>query len=187
MPLAADPGGAGGFLHRHWPAVAVALAGLAAGLAQQRLHLLRLDPLGDDAEAEGVAEPDGGAHQLGGFRQFGDAGEMFLGRSAAVIADAKPEDIAAMWQRLGAPKEAKDYDFSGIKFAGADLEPAFADAMRAGLAAAFVPKQQSCFVCNKSFPAGPLFETHLNKCLESASSPPAPPVVFFTHVFTSVV
>jgi hypothetical protein len=58
-------------------------------------------------------------------------------------ADARPEEIAAMWQRLGAPKEAKEYDFSGIKFAGADLEPAFADAMRAGLAAAFVPKDKA--------------------------------------------
>src|SRR5216684_3705215 len=58
-------------------------------------------------------------------------------------ADAKPEEIAAMWQRLGAPKEAKKYDFTGIKFAGADLEPAFADAMRAGLSAAFVPKDKA--------------------------------------------
>lgn len=61
-------------------------------------------------------------------------------------ADARPEEIAAMWQRLGAPKEAKEYDFSGIKFAGADLEPAFADAMRQGLAAAFVPKDKAAAI-----------------------------------------
>src|SRR6266705_1616244 len=58
-------------------------------------------------------------------------------------ADAKPEEFAAMWQRLGAPKEAKEYDFSGVKFAGNDLEPAFADAMRQGLHASSVPKDKA--------------------------------------------
>ncbi len=58
-------------------------------------------------------------------------------------ADAKPEDIKAFWNRLGAPADAKDYDFNGIKFAGEDLDPGFADAMRAGLAAAFVPKDKA--------------------------------------------
>lgn len=63
-------------------------------------------------------------------------------------ADSSPADIAAFWQRLGAPKEAKEYDLSGVKFAGADLEPAFADAMRAGLAAAFVPKDKAAAIVN---------------------------------------
>jgi hypothetical protein len=31
-------------------------------------------------------------------------------------ADAKPEDIKAFWSKLGAPADAKEYDFSGIKF-----------------------------------------------------------------------
>ena len=61
-------------------------------------------------------------------------------------ADAPPADIAAMWQRLGAPKDPKEYDFSGIKFAGNDLEPSFADAMRQGLAAAFVPKDKAAAI-----------------------------------------
>lgn len=61
-------------------------------------------------------------------------------------ADAKPEEIAAMWQRLGAPKDPKEYDFSGIKFSGNDLEPSFSDAMRAGLAAAFVPKDKAAAI-----------------------------------------
>lgn len=58
-------------------------------------------------------------------------------------ADAKPEDVKAFWAKLGAPAEAKEYDFNGIKFAGDDLDPGFADAMRAGLAAAFVPKDKA--------------------------------------------
>lgn len=58
-------------------------------------------------------------------------------------AAAKPEEWAAVYQRLGAPKEAKEYDFAGIKFAGEDLDPGFADAMRASLAAAFVPKDKA--------------------------------------------
>jgi hypothetical protein len=58
-------------------------------------------------------------------------------------ADAKPEDFAAFWQGLGAPKDPKEYDFSGIKFAGQDLEADFAEAMRTSLAAAFVPKDKA--------------------------------------------
>jgi hypothetical protein len=76
------------------------------------------------------------------------AAERFIGVPPDQVlriakADAKPEEIAAMWQRLGAPSDPKDYDFSGVKFAGNDLEPAFADAMRQGLAAAFVPKDKA--------------------------------------------
>lgn len=57
-------------------------------------------------------------------------------------ADAKPEDIKAFWGRLGAG-EAKDYDLSGIKFNGQDLDAGFADAMKGALAAAFVPKDRA--------------------------------------------
>lgn len=56
--------------------------------------------------------------------------------------DAKPDEIKAFWGRLGAV-DAKDYDLAGIKFAGNDLEASFADAMRKGLAAAFVPKDKA--------------------------------------------
>lgn len=42
-------------------------------------------------------------------------------------ADAKPEDVRAFHQRLGAPADAKDYDFSTVK----DLAPPIADALRA--------------------------------------------------------
>ncbi len=58
-------------------------------------------------------------------------------------ADGKPEEWAPIYQRLGAPKDAKEYDFTGIKRNGAELAPEFADAMRASLAAAFVPKDKA--------------------------------------------
>jgi hypothetical protein len=58
-------------------------------------------------------------------------------------ATAKPEEWAPVYQRLGAPKEAKEYDFAGIKFAGADLEAEFAEAMRNGLFAAGTPKDKA--------------------------------------------
>src|SRR5262249_19841113 len=58
-------------------------------------------------------------------------------------ANAQPADLAAFWQRLGVPKEAKDYDLSGVKFAGNDLDQGFADAMRATLHGNFVPKDKA--------------------------------------------
>ncbi len=58
-------------------------------------------------------------------------------------ADAKPEDLKAFYQRLGAPADPKDYDFNGIKFNGEDLEASFADAMRGALNAAYVPKDKA--------------------------------------------
>ena len=61
-------------------------------------------------------------------------------------AGAPPEEWKAVYQRLGAPADAKEYDFNGVKFAGNDLDPAFADAMRAGLAAAFVPKDKAAAI-----------------------------------------
>lgn len=48
---------------------------------------------------------------------------------------------SAVRQRLGAPKEAKDYDFSAIKFAdGSDLDQGFVDRMRGALHRAGTPK-----------------------------------------------
>lgn len=49
-------------------------------------------------------------------------------------ADAPPEDIRAYYERLGAPKEAKDYDLSPIK------DAAIADSLRATLHNRGVPK-----------------------------------------------
>ena len=57
---------------------------------------------------------------------------------------AKPDDEAgwkAVRERLGAPKEAKDYDFSGVKHAdGKDVDTALADAVRGALYKAGMPK-----------------------------------------------
>lgn len=55
-------------------------------------------------------------------------------------ADAKPEDIAAYHQRIGAPKEAKDYDLSAIK------DPAMADSLRAAMHERGVPKDAAAAI-----------------------------------------
>lgn len=49
-------------------------------------------------------------------------------------ADAKPEDLRAFYERLGAPKEAKDYDLSAVK------DPAIADQLRATMHERGAPK-----------------------------------------------
>jgi hypothetical protein len=62
-------------------------------------------------------------------------------------ADAKPEEIAAFRERLGVPKEPKDYDFSPIKdAAGQPIPQALADALRASAHAAGVPKDAAAAV-----------------------------------------
>lgn len=45
--------------------------------------------------------------------------------------------------RLGAPKEASEYDFSGVKVNGSDLEQSFSDAMRSALFDAALPKDKA--------------------------------------------
>jgi hypothetical protein len=65
--------------------------------------------------------------------------EKFIGAPPDQIvrlpkADAKPEEFRAYHERLGAPKEAKDYDLSAVK------EPAVADALRATMYEKGVPK-----------------------------------------------
>jgi hypothetical protein len=58
----------------------------------------------------------------------------------------KPEDEAGwngVWQRLGVPADAKEYDFSGIKLNGEDLDAAFVDKLKPALAAARVPKDRA--------------------------------------------
>lgn len=49
----------------------------------------------------------------------------------------------AVHQKLGVPGDAKDYDLSGIKMKGGDLDPAFADKMRAALHSANVAKDKA--------------------------------------------
>lgn len=51
------------------------------------------------------------------------------------------EAMNRVWQRLGKPSDAKEYDFSGVKRAGdKDLDPALADALRNGAFQANMPK-----------------------------------------------
>jgi hypothetical protein len=73
-------------------------------------------------------------------RHFGVPADQLLRMPKA---DAKPEDWKAFHQRLGAPADPKEYDLSGIKYAGEDLEPAFVDSMRAALHAVGVPKDKA--------------------------------------------
>jgi len=68
-------------------------------------------------------------------------------------ADAKPEDLRAYYERLGAPKEAKDYDLSPIK------DPAISDSLRATLHDQGVPKS-----------AANIIATNLAKTLESKTT-----------------
>lgn len=54
--------------------------------------------------------------------------------------DAPPEDIRAYYERLGAPKEAKDYDLSAVK------DTSIAEAMRASMHDRGVPKDAATAV-----------------------------------------
>jgi len=75
-------------------------------------------------------------------------------------ADASPTEIAAFRQRLGAPVEAKDYDFSSIKdAAGQPLAQPLADALRASFHSQGVPKT-----------AAPAIAADVVKALDSVSS-----------------
>ncbi len=57
-------------------------------------------------------------------------------------AASSKEDWDTAFQRLGVPKEAKDYDFTGIKYKnGADPEAGFVDKLRGTFAAARVTKE----------------------------------------------
>lgn len=64
-------------------------------------------------------------------RHFGVPVDRLLKLPAA---DARPEEITAFRQRLGAPKEASEYDLSAIK------EASIADALRATAHAVGIPK-----------------------------------------------
>lgn len=55
--------------------------------------------------------------------------------------DAPEAEIKAFHQRLGAPSDPKEYDFSAVKTSdGKDISPEFAEALRASFARRFVPK-----------------------------------------------
>ena len=75
--------------------------------------------------------------------------QKFIGIPADQIAripkaDAPEADQAAFWQRLGAGKEAKDYDFANVKdAAGNPIDPALADKLRAAALASRTPKAQA--------------------------------------------
>jgi hypothetical protein len=57
---------------------------------------------------------------------------------------AQPAELDAFWQKLGAPKDAKEYDFSGVKFSdGTDLDVGFADTMRESFAKMRMPKESA--------------------------------------------
>jgi hypothetical protein len=73
-------------------------------------------------------------------RHFGVPVDRLLKLPAA---DAKPEEMAAFHHRLGAPKEAKEYDFSTIKIDGQPLDPALDTSLRDALAQNFVPKDRA--------------------------------------------
>lgn len=56
----------------------------------------------------------------------------------------RPDDAQgwkAVWERLGAPKDAKEYDFSGIKYGDEDLEPSFVESLRSTFARTNLPKE----------------------------------------------
>lgn len=55
-------------------------------------------------------------------------------------ATAQPAEIEAFWQRLGKPKEPKEYDLSGVKRNGEALDQSFADTLRAAFHATHTPK-----------------------------------------------
>lgn len=83
-------------------------------------------------------------------RHFGAPPERIVRLPAP---DAKPEDLRAFYERIGAPKEAKDYDLTPIK------DPAISDAMRAAMHERGVPKD-----------AANVIATQIAKALESKTT-----------------
>jgi hypothetical protein len=62
-------------------------------------------------------------------------------------ASAGAAEWDSVFQRLGVPKEAKEYDFTGIKYKdGTEPEPGFLDKMRGAFAAAHVTKEGAAAV-----------------------------------------
>lgn len=76
------------------------------------------------------------------------AAEKLIGAPAdQMIRLPKPEDavaVKAMWQRLGAPADAKDYKFDGIKFAdGTELDQKFTDFLRTSFGELHLPQDRA--------------------------------------------
>jgi hypothetical protein len=70
-------------------------------------------------------------------KHFGAPADRIVKMPAA---DAKPEDIRAYYERLGAPKEAKDYDLSAV------TDVAIADSLRATMHERGVPKDAAASI-----------------------------------------
>lgn len=73
-------------------------------------------------------------------RHFGAPPDRIVRLPAA---DAKPEDLRSFYERLGAPKEAKDYDLSPIK------DPAISDALRATMHDRGIPKDAANIIATQ--------------------------------------
>lgn len=55
--------------------------------------------------------------------------------------NAESSEVTQFLERIGVPKESKDYDLSGVKFSdGAELDPAFVDMIRGSMHRNRVPK-----------------------------------------------
>ncbi len=80
--------------------------------------------------------------------------EKLIGAPATQIVrlPTDPKDEAgwkAVWGRLGAPADAKDYDFTTVKtHDGKDIDTALADALRATVAAVHLPKDAATRVAS---------------------------------------
>src|ERR1700722_3998131 len=56
--------------------------------------------------------------------------------------DSPEADVKAFWNKLGAPADPKEYDFSAIKnVKGETIKPELADVLRASFSRRFVPKE----------------------------------------------
>jgi hypothetical protein len=65
-------------------------------------------------------------------------------RLLTIPRDAADEDgWKNVFSKLGVPAEPKEYDFNGIKFGDADLDPSFSDVMRSALHKAGVVKDKA--------------------------------------------
>jgi hypothetical protein len=62
---------------------------------------------------------------------------------------SKPEEVKAFWQRMGAPNDAKDYDFKDVKHAdGKPLDEKFQDFLRNVAGGSFLPKETALTLAN---------------------------------------
>lgn len=106
----------------------------------------KLDPeLIGHAQIKGWKLDDPQATAIEAIKQHREA-EKFIGAPADQLLklpkDTDPKSWEPIWQRLGAPKDAKEYDFSAVKFSNGDaVDQSFADAMRATFSSLHLPKE----------------------------------------------